>query len=224
MSSQGIDGRSRLAIWLGGVSRAACGGMLGTALSFTIGRTGSLFTVALLGTVFFASNILFGPLWGALGDATGRRSDVLIAGSGLATLSLVALLFAGTNRGLLGVRTAYAVFTVGFSPLLFAAVNDLVGRRNQGRATGFLNRTFAVGDLGGQVAIGALLGLLVPSLIFVGITAVSLVGTLAVGLLNDGQRDRRPSGADASRGWLGRLVPSSDGRFAVRSPSRCTPR
>lgn len=113
MSSQGIDGRSRLAIWLGGVARAACGGMLGTALSFIIGRTGSLFTVALLGTVFFASNILFGPLWGALGDATGRRSDVLIAGSGLATLSLVGLLFAGTNRGLLGVRTAYAVFTVG---------------------------------------------------------------------------------------------------------------
>lgn len=132
------------------------------------------------------------------------------------TLSLVGLLFAGTNRGLLGVRTAYAVFTVGFSPLLFAAVNDLVGRRNQGRTTGVLNRTFAVGDLGGQVAIGALLGLLVPSLIFVGITAVSLVGTLAVGLLNDGQCDRRPLGAETSRGWLGRLVPSSDERRTLR--------
>ncbi|WP_435181158.1 MFS transporter [Halorussus sp. AFM4] len=206
MDETGLDGRRRAVIWLAGATRAACGGMLTTALALVVGRMQSPLAVSSLAVVFFASTMIFAPLWGSLADTTGRRRALLVGTGIAATLVLVGLQFISSAWGYIAARGAYTVFAVGFAPVILAIVNDVTGYTTQGRSAGLVNRTFAVGDIGGQIAIGALLGLAVPSVAFAIIAGVSFLGTAAVALIHDSPPVATNGGL---RRGLKRLFPSA---------------
>jgi MFS family permease len=201
-----VEGRQRLTIASAVATRAATGGMLTTALAVFVGRQGSAFAVSLLSTAFFFNTMVFTPLWGALGDLTGRRQSLTLALSALATASIPAFLLVDSVWGLIGVRGLYSFFAVGFAPLMLAIVGDVEGRAHRGRAAGFFTGSFAAGDVGAQLLVGALLGALAPSELFAVVAAVSLAGTLLLARVDDSAA--RPEGSDAADS--GDTVPQAD--------------
>jgi MFS family permease len=186
VSETGFGRGQKLVVALAGVTRAASGGMLGTALAVYVGRAGSPFAVGLLSTGFFAGLMVFAPLWGALGDLTGRRKQLLVVVS-VATTALAGgfLLVVGSVPGLVGMRAAYATFAVGFGPLMLSIVGALAGHERRGRSAGFFSSSVAAGDMGGQALVGVLLGLLAPSELFLVVAAFGLVATAVAAFVAD---------------------------------------
>lgn len=228
----GLSRRDRLAVGTAGLTRAASGGMLGTALAVVVGRQGSPLALGALSAAFFASSIVFAPLWGALGDLTGRRRALLLSLSGLATLTVLGFAAVSGVWPLVGIRAVYAAFVVGFGPLMLSLAGALSGPGRRGRTAGFYNSAAAAGDTGAQVLVGVLLGLLAPSRLFLVVAGVSLAATAAVALLRDPDRGQGSGGepgpsstridADASmqsvlRDARRRLLPTPEERRRLRS-------
>ncbi|MFB6301097.1 MAG: MFS transporter, partial [Halobacteriales archaeon] len=117
----------RRAIAMAGIARAASGGMLGTALAVYVGRDGSPLAVSMLATAFFLSTMVFAPFWGTLGDLIARRRPLLVLISIVITVFAVAFTLIDGVWGLVGLRGFYAVFAVGFSPLMLSIVGAIGG-------------------------------------------------------------------------------------------------
>lgn len=223
--SEGLRGRQKLVVGLAGLTRAASGGMLGTALVVYVGRAGSPLAVSMLATVFFLSTTVFAPLWGVLGDLTGRRKALLVAVSLCASLGTAAFLLVGTVWGWVALRGVYAVFAVGFGPLMLSLVGALGGAAHRGRSVGFFKSASALGDVGAQALVGVLLGALAPSELYLFVAAVGLLGTVVLVAVEDPapQTPERPLRArTALRDLRERALPDAAERRTLRETGLST--
>ncbi|WP_435073753.1 MFS transporter [Halorubrum sp. HHNYT27] len=128
MTTSGLGGRQKVVIGLAGATQAASGGMLGTALVVYVGRIGSPLAVRLLATIFFASPMIFSPLWGAVGDLLGRRRTLHLVLSVATSLVTFGFLLVDGVWGFVGLRGLWAVFAVAFAPLVLSIVLHGSGR------------------------------------------------------------------------------------------------
>jgi len=225
--------RQTVAVGLAAMTRAAGGGMLATALVVYVGRDGNPLAVSMLSTAFFFSMMVWTPVWGALGDLTGRRRSLLVVAGGLTTLATLGFLVVDSTWGIIGLRGVYAAFAVGFGPLMLTIVGRLAGRERRGRASGFLSSSLAAGDMVGQATVGFLLGLVAPSRLYAIVAGLALAATVAVAFVDDAGApiDGGESSATATtdgdaddpltlrallRGVRERLVPDADQRATLR--------
>jgi MFS family permease len=116
-------------------------------------------------------------------------------------------------------RALYAAFAVGFVPVMLTIVSTRGGAEARGRSMGFFNSARAVGSMGGQLAVGVLLGLLIPSQLYLVIAGISLVATVAAALVYD--PTPTPNG-DFSLGEIAsevrkRLLPAVEDRGHLRT-------
>jgi MFS family permease len=185
VSGTRLRGLQKLLVGLVGTARGASNGMLATALVVFVGRDGSLFAVSMLATVFHFGAMVFSPLWGAIGDATGRRHILLVAISAATTATAFAFAVVDGVWGLIGLRAVYSAFVAGFAALVFSVVGALGGPERRGRATGFFKSATAVGNMGSKVVIGVLLGLLARSQVFLVVGVLGLFATAALVPVDD---------------------------------------
>jgi len=133
---------------------------------------GVLFGAAPLAAAFM------GPLWGSLGDRYGRK--LMVARAMLAiTFFVGAMGFARTPWQLLGLRLGQGVFS-GFIPPSITLVSIAAPRDAQGRVTGTLQTSLAIGAI-----VGPLVGALFQSTlgirwVFFFVSAASAVSALTV--------------------------------------------
>jgi MFS family permease len=210
-------------------TRFAAGILMGTGLAFYVGDAGgSASLVGAVTTAYFLGMMLFSPFWGAVADVTGRRRAVMVV-TGLAataavlplllipgidtTVTLGTLTIPGTYFPI-GVRGLYAVFAVGFSPVMLAVASEKGGEEGRGRALGFFNSARAVGFSGGQLAVGLLLGMLAPDGLYLVIAALSLVSTVAAAFVADPTPtpDNRPAVGELLAEVRRRLLPAREDR------------
>lgn len=205
--SPGLRTRQKVVVALAALTRSASGGMLGTALAVYVGRGGPPLAVGLLSTGFFAGQMVFAPLWGALGDLTGRRKTLLVVVSvGSTALAGAFLLVVGNVPGLVTMRAVYAIFAVGFGPLMISIVGALAGHDRRGRSAGFFSSAVAAGDMGGQLLVGVLLGLLAPTALFLVVATVGFLATIVATFVADPDADDR----DGDAGVAALLVRARD--------------
>lgn len=119
----------------------------------------------------------------------------------------------------IGFRGLYAVFAAGFLPLMLTIVSEQGGTEGRGRSVGFFNSAAAVGTTIAQVAAGALLGLLVPSDLFLVIAGVVLVTLVAVVFVDDptGTEAAERSASELRAEIRRRLVPVDGDRGPLRA-------
>ena len=218
MSTSGLVGRRKVVIGLAGAAHTAGGGMLATALVVYVGREGSALAVSLLATAFFASSMVFSPLWGAAGDLLGRRRDLLLGLSACTSLVTFGFLFVDGVPGLVGLRGLRSVFAVAFGPLMLSIVRALVGEASRGRSIGFVSSTSAVGDVGAQLSVGVLLGVLLPSSLFLVVGLLSLLATALLVFLDDPNEASGPppSLRELAANARTRLIPDAAERARLR--------
>jgi MFS family permease len=190
----------RSVVALAAASRFAAGILMGTGLAFYVGEAGgSASLVGAVTTAYFLGMMLLSPFWGAVADVTGRRRAVLVVTGVAATLAVLPLLVVpGIDTTVtfgpvsisgvylpIGVRGLYAVFAVGFSPVMLTVASARGGDEGRGRSLGFFNSARAVGFTGGQLAVGFLLGVLAPEGLYLVIAVASLVSTVAAAFVAD---------------------------------------
>ncbi|MFC7167697.1 MFS transporter [Halospeciosus flavus] len=182
----GPDGRQRTVIALAAVARFAAAILMGTGLAVIVERLGgSPFAVSMVLGAYFGGMMLFAPFWGAVADATGRRRDVLLWTSALATLTVPLLVVAEGVWAPIGLRGLYAVFAAGFSPVMLSFASARGGDDDRGSEMGFFNSARGAGITVGQVGAGVLLGLATPDTFYLVVAGVSAVSVLAVALVTD---------------------------------------
>lgn len=185
-SFSGAAGRQRVVVALASVARFAAAVLMGTGLAVIVERTGgSPFAVSMVLGAYFGGMMLFAPVWGAVADATGRRRDVLLATTVLATLTVPFLVVAEGVWLPIGLRGLYAVFAAGFSPVMLSFASARGGDDGRGEEMGFFNSARGAGLTLGQVGAGVLLGLLAPDAFYLAVAAVSAVAALAVVFVTD---------------------------------------
>jgi MFS family permease len=228
------EGRQRLVIAVAGATRFMTGILMGTGMAVYVGDAGgSAFAVSMVLTAYFVGMTVFAPVWGAIADVTGRRRAVMVATGTLATLAVLVLAAVGevgpaislgglTVGGVwvpIALRGLYAVFAVGFIPVMLSVVSARGGADGRGRSLGFFNSARAVGFSGGQVAVGTLLGLLAPASLYLLIAAVSLVSTVTAVLVVDPTRspERQPTASDVADEVRTRLLPAVGDRAHLRT-------
>ncbi|WP_436934894.1 MFS transporter [Halovenus marina] len=218
MSSSGLVGRRKTVIGLASATQAASGGMLGTALVVYVGRDGSPLAVSMLATIFFTSSMIFSPLWGGIGDLLGRRRDLLLGLSALTTLVTAGFLVIDSIWGQIGLRGFRAVFAVGFGPVVLSIVSGLAGRTHRGRSVGFVSSASAVGDVGAQLTVSALLSALASTSVFFVIGTLSALTTVLLFFFDDPAEstDSSPSVGELLTSVRTRLVPDRDERARLR--------
>jgi MFS family permease len=192
---------------------------MGTALAVYVDRRGSPFAVSMALTAYFLGLMVFSPVWGALADVTGRRRAVMVASGALATLAVLPLTVTDGVWGPIGARGLYAVFASGFAPVMLTVVSAHGGETGRGQSVGFFNSTRAVGFAGGQLTVGALLGLLAPETLYLVIAGVSLVSTVAVAFVADPtpSPDRDPSLSEIRSEVRERLFPAAGERGHLKT-------
>ncbi|MEF8860074.1 MAG: MFS transporter, partial [Halolamina sp.] len=185
------DSRQQLLIAVAAAARFGSGILLGTGLAFYLGRNdASALVVGLVTTAYFLGMTVFSPFWGAVADVTGRRRTVLVlTGLGATVAILPLFLFSGVWVPVLS-RGLYAVFAVGFAPVMLAVVSARGGADGRGRSLGFFNAARAAGFTGGQFTVGLLLGMLAPEGLYLVIVVASLLSTLVVLFLDDSAAPR----------------------------------
>jgi MFS family permease len=218
MGAPGLRGRQKAVIGVAGATRAASSGLLATALVVFVGREGSLFAVGMLATVFHLSNMLFAPIWGALGDLTGRRRGLLVGISAASTVLAFAFAAVDGVWTFVVLRGIYAVFVVGYGTLMLSLVGALGGSEQRGRAIGFFKSTTAVGNVVAKVLVGVFLLLLPPTHLFFLVGTLSLIATGILLQIEDPFRS--PAGNVDAGSLLGgvrsRLVPDTVERARLR--------
>lgn len=159
--------------------------LMATAMAIYVGRRGSPLAVGLVYTVFWFGSMVFSPVWGAVADVTGRRRGVLFATAVLATVTALPLVVVRSVWGMLAFRGVFAVFAVGFLPVILAIVSERGGSTARGQELGFFNTARALGLTAGQLFAGILLGLLAPPELFLVVVGVAGVVAVAAVLLDD---------------------------------------
>ncbi|MEF8852160.1 MAG: MFS transporter [Haloarculaceae archaeon] len=228
------EGRQRLVIAVAGATRFMAGILMGTGMAVYVGDAGgSAFAVSMVLTAYYVGMTVFAPVWGAIADVTGRRRAVMVATGTLATLSVLPLVAVGevgpaislgglTVGGVwvpIAFRGLYAVFAVGFIPVMLSVVSARGGADGRGRSLGFFNSARAVGFSGGQIAVGTLLGLLAPASLYLLIAAVSLVSTATAVLVLDPTASpaEQPTASDVAGEVRTRLLPAVGDRGHLRT-------
>lgn len=172
--------RQQGVIALASAARFMTGVLMGTGMAVVVDRSGgSAFAVSTVLTAYFLGMTVSAPVWGAIADVTGRRRAVMALSGALATVAVVPLVFVDGVWEQIGLRLVYAVFAVGFVPVMLTIVSARGGDEDRGRSVGFFNSARAVGFTGGQLLVGVLLGLLAPPALYAVIAGVSLVATVA---------------------------------------------
>ncbi|WP_235063400.1 MFS transporter [Candidatus Halobonum tyrrellensis] len=173
------------AVALVGVSRVACGSLFGTAVAVYLGRTGSPFTVSLAYAAFSFGLLAFAPVWGAVADITGRRRLILTATAFLSALAVAPLAFRVSVPLQIACRGLFAVFTAGFQSTMLTLVSESGGEAGRGRSVGFYNSARSVGSIGGRLFVGYLVGVLVPTDLYLVVVGLGLAGGVATLFLHD---------------------------------------
>jgi MFS family permease len=232
VSDAGSARRQQAIIALAGAARFSSGILMGTVMAVYVSRVGSEFAVSMVLTAYFTGTMLFAPIWGAVADVTGRRRAVMILTGGLATLAVIPLSLVESGwmpaalRPLvdpvwapIALRGLYAVFAGGFVPVMLTVVSARGGETGRGRSIGFFNSARAVGFAGGQLAAGVLLGLLLPSGVYLVIAGISFVATVAAVFVHDPTEDpdRDPTVEELLGEVRRRLLPAVEDRAHLRS-------
>lgn len=193
--------------------------LMGTAMAVYVGREGSPFAVSLVSTVFFFGLMVFSPIWGALGDITGRRREVLLGTAVLATLSILPLSVVDGVWIPLGLRGLFAIFAAGFLPVMFTIVAERGGEGARGRSIGVFSAAQAVGFTAGQFFAGVLLGLAARWSLYLIVAAFSAVVVISALFIEDPtpDPDRAVSRADLFSAVKERLFPAAADRAHLRS-------
>lgn len=168
----------RSALALIGVSRVACGSLFGTAMALYIGEQGSPFEVTLAYAAFSFGLFVFAPVWGAIADITGRRRAILIGTAFLSTLAVVPLTVSASVPLQIACRGLFAVFTAGFQSVILTIVSESGGESERGRSIGFYSSARSTGAISGRLFVGYLVGLLVPTDLYLVVVGLGLVATL----------------------------------------------
>lgn len=228
------DRRQRVVIAVSAATRFMTGILMGTGMAVLVGDAGgSAFAVSMVLTAYMVGMTVFAPVWGAIADVTGRRRAVVVVTGLLATLAVLPLAAVGevgpsfsvaslTVDGVwvpIGFRGLYAVFAVGFIPVMLSIVSARGGAEGRGRSLGFFNSARAVGFSGGQLAVGTLLGLLAPSSLYLVIAGVSLVSAVTAVFVVDPTPtpDEQPTAGDVVREVRRRLLPAVGEREHLRT-------
>lgn len=184
---------------------------MATAMAIYVGRRGSPLAVGLVYTVFWFGSMVFSPVWGAVADITGRRRAVLVSTAVLATLTALPLVVVRSVWGMLAFRGLFAVFAVGFLPVILAIVSGRGGSSARGQELGFFNTARALGLTAGQLFAGILLGLLAPPELFLVVVGVAGAVAVAAVLLEDPTPtpETDPSLRELYREVRRRLVPTT---------------
>ena len=206
--------RQRVAIALATATLFGTGKLMGTAMAVIIGRRGTPFAVSMVLTAYFLGKMVFAPAWGAVADITGKRRTVLVGTSLLGVLAILPLAVAGGTWLPIGFRGLYAVFAAAFAPIMLTIVSVRGGEEGRGESVGFFNSAAAVGTTGAQLAAGVLLGLLVPSKLFLVIAGLALVTTIVVIFIKDPTPtpERTPTLREVWSEVRRRLVPATGDR------------
>jgi MFS family permease len=140
----------------------------------------------------FAAFVAFASLWGAVSDATGRRTPLVVASAVAGAAGYLALaaspsLGLDSFAGVLGLRVLQGAATVGTLSLALTALMDLPG--GHGRNMGAAGIAIGVGTATGAPVGGRLTGVdpLLPLAVAAGVLLVA-------GLLASLVPDRPPSG------------------------------
>lgn len=147
--------------------------------------------------------IVFGPVLGAMADATASKKRYLLAMMWICASGTAALWFTGPGTVWLAaglVIVAYAAFSFGEN-FCASFLGELSTPANCGRISGY---GWSFGYLGGLVALGAALGVLAVSpdgiqSVFVATAVLMLAATVPVVLL---LRERKQPEAHAGSWWL----------------------
>ncbi len=211
--------RQQALIALAGASRFMTGILMGTVMAVYVGRVGSEFAVSMVLTAYYLGVTFFAPVWGAVADVTGRRRAVMVGTGAVATLAVLPLTVASGAWTQIGLRALYAVFAIGFMPVMLTVVSTRGGESGRGRSLGFFNSARAVGFTGGQVLAGVLLGLLAPAELYLFIAATSLVSTTAAAFVHDPTPtpDRKPTVEELLAEIRSRLLPTVAERAHLRT-------
>jgi len=214
--------RRRFLTALAAVALVGSGILMGTGFAVYVDRFGgSPFAVSMLFPAYFLAMMVVAPAWGAVADVTGRRRLVLVLTGLGASLAVLPLLLGSSVWTLVAVRGLYAVFAAGFPPVILAVVSETGGEGDRGRELGFFNSARAAGFTSGQLAVGALIGLLAPTSTYLVIAAVSLASTLAAGLLADidtpGSGSASVSAREITAEVRSRLLPAREDRAHLRT-------
>ncbi len=152
-------------------------------------------TIALLSTILGLGVLLFGPIWGRLGDRFRPVRTLAVAGS-IMGISLAAMTFAGDSLGLLACRALFALGFAGMLPLSYAAISRITPRASVAAAYA-LNQSAIQVALGLGFASGGLLrGGLGMRPLFVLAAALALLGFGSLPLARRARRREERGGID----------------------------
>jgi MFS family permease len=228
------DAVQKTLIAVAGSSRFMAGILMGTVMALYVEDAGaSEFVVSMVLTAYFLGMMVFSPIWGAIADVTGRRRAVMVISGILGTIAVIPLATVGkagptivlpflTIDGVwvpVGLRALYAAFAVGFVPVMLTIVSARGGAEARGRSMGFFNSARAVGSMSGQLGAGVLLGILLPSGLYLVIAGLSLVSTVAAAIVYD--PTPTPDGDFSAAEIVGevrrRLLPAVEDRGHLRT-------
>ena len=213
------DRKQEVFIALAGIARILGAVLLGTSMSVYIGREASPFAVSMALTAFHFGMLLFAPVWGAVADITGKRRLVLVATTTFASLAVLPLSVSHEVWMQIGLRGLYAVFAAGFGSLMLTIVSERGGASRRGQSVGFYNSVVSVGGIGGRVLVGFLLGILVPSSMYLLVAAFSMLAALSAVFIDDPtpDPDRKVTLSELSSEVHRRLLPAVDEREHLKT-------
>ena len=136
------------------------------------------------------SSAIFSPIWGAIGDRTGRKAMVLR--SAIAVGAATALMgFCTTPLELFGVRVLMGVFS-GFSSSAMALVATQVPKTRLGYALGWLSTGQIAGQLLGPLVGGLLIDRLhdYRTVFLISATGTAVIAVACAALVNERRRER----------------------------------
>lgn len=196
-------GRAHRVVWFGQFSAVAGLTVVVPLLPFQLAALGAApatvpwWTAACLAAPAI-TQMVSGPLWGAIGDRWGRRSMVVRAHLGLAVaVGLMAL--ADTPAEFLACRLAQGAFG-GVLAATAAYATTLSAPQRRGRVLGNLFAATAAGSLVGPLVGGATAGLLGYDVVFAAIAALLvLAAVLALALLYEPAPPPAPEAESAAR-------------------------
>jgi MFS family permease len=213
--------RQRLVVGLATTLRFGAGTLMGTALVVYVGARASALLVGLVMASFSLGTMVFGPVWGALADVTGRRRAILVGTGLLATLALAPLLATADVYVAILVRACYAAFAAGFLPVVLAVMSEHGGKAGRGTSLGVVTSARSLGWGVANAAVGVLLAVLAPSALFAVVVGVSLLAALVAAFVIDPApapaSDRDPTPAAVVAEVRDRLVPSVGNRAHLRT-------